>query len=103
MKPLAKDTLISVESYKITDFKTVKNPYEGHYLHYRTAVSKKTETLRFKRRLFSTYKTEGKISFETLEPEAIDSYFNWNEFDGILGQKNISQIMFSKIPCRRTA
>jgi hypothetical protein len=25
MKPLAKDTLISVESYKITDFKTVKS------------------------------------------------------------------------------
>ena len=24
---------------------------------------------------------------ETLEPEAVDSYFNWNEFDGILGQK----------------
>ena len=58
----------------------------------------KTETLRFKRRLFSTYKTDRcKFLFETLEPEAIDSYFNWNEFDGILGQKNISQIMFSKI------
>ncbi|ULT24781.1 hypothetical protein KUH03_38790 [Sphingobacterium sp. E70] len=24
---------------------------------------------------------------ETLEPEAIDSYFNWNFFDAILGQK----------------
>ena len=89
MKPLAKDTLIFVESYKITDFKTVKNPYEGHYLHYETAVSKKTETLRFKKGdyLVPTKQTGVKFLLETLEPEAIDSYFNWNEFDGILGQK----------------
>lgn len=89
MKPLAKDTLISVESYKITDFKTVKNPYEGHYLHYETAVSKKTETLRFRKGdyLVPTKQTGVKFLLETLEPEAIDSYFNWNEFDGILGQK----------------
>jgi hypothetical protein len=89
MKPLLKDTLIFVESYKITDFKTVKNPYEGHYLHYETAVSKKTETLRFKKGdyLVPTKQTGVKFLLETLEPEAIDSYFNWNEFDGILGQK----------------
>ena len=89
MKPLAKDTLIFVESYKITDFKTVKNPYEGHYLHYETAVSKKTETLRFKKGdyLVPTKQIGVKFLLETLEPEAIDSYFNWNELDGILGQK----------------
>ena len=89
MKPLAKDTLIFVESYKITDFKTVKNPYEGHYLHYETAVSKKTETLRFKKGdyLVPTKQIGVKFLLETLEPEAIDSYFNWNFFDGILGQK----------------
>ena len=89
MKPLAKDTLIFVESYKITDFKTVKNPYEGHNLHYETAVSKKTETLRFKKGdyLVPTKQIGVKFLLETLEPEAIDSYFNWNEFDGILGQK----------------
>ena len=89
MKPLTKDTLIFVESYKITDFKTVKYPYEGHYLHYETAVSKKTETLRFKKGdyLVPIKQTGVKFLLETLEPEAIDSYFNWNEFDGILGQK----------------
>ena len=86
MKPLTKDTLIFVESYKITDFKTVKNPYEGHNLHYETAVSKKTETLRFKKGdyLVPTKQTGVKFLLETLEPEAIDSYFNWNECDGSL-------------------
>ncbi len=49
MKPLSKDTLISVESYIITDFKTLKNPYEGHYLHFDTNVSKKIETRQFKK------------------------------------------------------
>lgn len=89
MKPLAKDTLIFVEAYKITDFKTVKYPYEGHYLHYDTNVSKKTVTLHFKKGdfLVPTKQTGAKFLLETLEPEAIDSYFNWNFFDGILSQK----------------
>ena len=38
-KELQSDSLITVESYKIVDFKTVKNPYEGHYLHFDTQVS----------------------------------------------------------------
>lgn len=89
MKPLAKDSLIFVESYHITDYKTTKSPYEGHYLHYDTNVSKKTETLLFKKGdcLVSTKQEGVKFLLETLEPEAVDSYFNWNYFDGILGQK----------------
>lgn len=89
MKPLAKDSLIFVESYHITDYKTTKSPYEGHYLHYDTNVSKKTETLLFKKGdyLVSTKQEGVKFLLETLEPEAVDSYFNWNHFDGILGQK----------------
>lgn len=89
IKEIQSDSLISVESYKITDFKTVKYPYEGHYLHYDTNVSKKTETLRFKKGdyLVPTKQIGVKFLLETLEPEAIDSYFNWNFFDGILSQK----------------
>ncbi|GGP03654.1 hypothetical protein GCM10010992_12850 [Cloacibacterium rupense] len=89
IKEIQSDSLISVESYKITDFKTVKYPYEGHYLHYDTNVSKKSETLRFKKGdyLVPTKQIGVKFLLETLEPEAIDSYFNWNFFDGILSQK----------------
>ncbi len=89
IKEIESDSLISVESYKITDFKTVKYPYEGHYLHYDTNVSKKTETLRFKKGdyLVPTKQIGVKFILETLEPEAMDSYFNWNFFDGILSQK----------------
>lgn len=89
IKELQSDSLITVESYKIVDFKTVKNPYEGHYLHFDTQVSSELKTKKFKKGdyLVSTKQSGVKFLLETLEPEAVDSYFNWNFFDGILGQK----------------
>ena len=88
-KELQSDSLITVESYKIVDFKTVKNPYEGHYLHFDTQVSSELKTKKFRKGdyLISTKQEGVKFLLETLEPEAVDSYFNWNFFDGILGQK----------------
>jgi len=88
-KELQSDSLITVESYKIVDFKTVKNPYEGHYLHFDTQVASELKTKKFRKGdyLVSTKQEGVKFLLETLEPEAVDSYFNWNEFDGILGQK----------------
>lgn len=88
-KELQSDSLITVESYKIVDFKTVKNPYEGHYLHFDTQVSSELKTKKFRKGdyLVSTKQSGVKFLLETLEPEAVDSYFNWNYFDGILGQK----------------
>lgn len=47
-KELQSDSLITVESYKIVDFKTVKNPYEGHYLHFDTQVSSELKTKKFR-------------------------------------------------------
>jgi len=89
LKPLKKDSTIHVESYKITDFKTGKNPYEGHYVHFDTQTSKHSETKTFKKGdyLVSTQQPGVKFLLETLEPEAVDSFFNWNYFDGILNQK----------------
>lgn len=37
--------------------------------------------------MVSTKQFGVKYLLETLEPEATDSFFNWNFFDGILGQK----------------
>ncbi|WP_292008274.1 hypothetical protein [Chryseobacterium sp.] len=89
MTPLQKDSLIVVESYKIKDFKTVKNPYEGHYLHYETVVDKSNQKRTFAAGdyLVPTQQEGVKYIIETLEPEALDSFFNWNFFDGILAQK----------------
>ncbi|KFF28339.1 M14 family metallopeptidase [Chryseobacterium vrystaatense] len=89
MSALKKDSTASVESYKINDFKTVKNPYEGHYLHYDTSVEKTKRNLAFLAGdyLIPTDQPGVKYIIETLEPEALDSFFNWNVFDGILAQK----------------
>lgn len=89
MKEISRDSVISVQQYRISDFKTVKNPYEGHYLHYETQVKSEIKNRSFRKGDFivSTKQFGVKYLLETLEPEATDSFFNWNFFDGILGQK----------------
>lgn len=89
MKPLARDTTITVEVYKIEDFQTGKNAYEGHYLHSNTQVSNTTEDIRFRKGDFmiSTFQDGARYLIETLEPEGVDSFFNWNFFDTVLQQK----------------
>lgn len=89
IKEIKQDSTIFAQQYKISDYKTVKNPYEGHYLHYDTEVKSETKNFKFRKGdyLVSTKQLGVKYLLETLEPEATDSFFNWNFFDGILGQK----------------
>lgn len=86
---LKKDTLIEVESYRIADYKTTTSAYEGHYPHRNTTVGSTKEKVAFAKGDFviSTRQKGIKYLLETLEPEAIDSFFNWNFFDTILQQK----------------
>ena len=86
---LEKDTVVEVESYKITDYKTATSAYEGHYNHRNTKVSKSMQKIKFSKGdfMFLTSQPAIKYLMETLEPEAIDSFFNWNFFDTILQQK----------------
>ena len=89
MQPLEKDIVIEVESYRIADYKTSSYPYEGHYPHSNTKLTVTTEKVHFSKGDFmiSTQQPGVKYLLETLEPEAVDSYFNWNFFDAILQQK----------------
>lgn len=84
-----KDTTILAEVYRIKNFETVKKPFEGHYLHYNTLVSKSTEKVSIKTGdiLIKTQQPGIRYLLETLEPTAKDSFFNWNFFDAILQQK----------------
>jgi hypothetical protein len=86
---LKNDTLIEVESYKIKNYDTRRAPYEGHYAHYNTEVEATIEKLKFKKGDYvaNTNQKGMRYLLETLEPEAIDSFFNWNFFDTILQQK----------------
>ncbi|WP_299155293.1 M14 family metallopeptidase [uncultured Christiangramia sp.] len=89
MEPLDRDTLIQVEVYKIEHYDTSKNPYEGHYPHQNTKVSKSTEEVHFRKGdfLVTTFQDGARYLLETLEPTATDSFFNWNFFDTVLQQK----------------
>ncbi len=89
MEQLQEDKVIEVETYRIADYKTSKHPYEGHYPHNNTQVVAKTENVQFRKGdyIISTNQPGVKYVLETLEPQAVDSYFNWNFFDAILQQK----------------
>ena len=88
-KQVKSDTIVEVESYYIADYKTATNAYEGHYPHRETKVASKIEKLSFRKGdyIFPANQKGVKYLLETLEPEAVDSYFNWNFFDTVLQQK----------------
>ena len=87
--PLSKDSSITVETYHIKDYKSRKTPYEGHYLHFETSVTASEETIHFRQGdiVIPVAQKGFRYLLETLEPEATDSFFNWNYFDTILQQK----------------
>jgi hypothetical protein len=82
MTQITQNENIDVEIYKINSYQTSKNAYEGHYGHYNTTVSKSEEKMEFRAGDYkiSTNQLGVKYLIETLEPEAVDSYFNWNFF-----------------------
>jgi hypothetical protein len=83
------DTVLEVEKYKIKSYKSVGTPYEGHQLHYDTQVEVSTGKKQFRKGdlLVPTDQPGMRYLLETLEPEAKDSFFNWNFFDAILENK----------------
>ena len=86
---IQKDTTLAAQVYYIKDYKSRQSPYEGHYLHYNTQVTAKQENITLQRGdyLVTTNQEGIRYLLETLEPEAVDSFFNWNFFDTILQQK----------------
>lgn len=89
MKRIDQDTVIEVEVYKIEDFETSEYAYEGHYPHRNTKVSTSIQEIEFRKGdyLVTTFQDGARYLIEMLEPEATDSFFNWNFFDTVLQQK----------------
>ena len=83
------DTLLEVSYYTLQDYKTISNPYEGHYVHYDIAVEEHTEKLIFRKGdwFINIDQKAKRFLMETLEPQAEDSFFKWNFFDSILQRK----------------
>ena len=97
---IKQDTTITVEYYKIESYDTKKNAYEGHYPHYNTKIKAATKNIKFSAGDYyiPTNQKGMRYIIETLEPEAVDSFFNWNFFDTILQQKeDFSPYVFEDI------
>lgn len=88
-RALERDTTLAVTSYRIADYSTYQQPYEGHYPHYATRVVADTVSREFRAGdlVVPTFQPGVRYILEVLEPMAPDSYFNWNFFDTILQQK----------------
>ncbi len=84
-----RDTVVPATVYHIDSYETVNSPYEGHYLHYNTKIASTQEQVTIHKGdyLVSTQQRGVRYIMETLEPAAVDSFFNWNYFDAILQQK----------------
>lgn len=89
MSKLKKDTAIMVEVYKIEDYKTAPRQYEMHHINSDIKVSTTFKQIIFRKGdwYIPMNQTANRFLIETLEPQAEDSYFAWNYFDAVLGQK----------------
>jgi len=89
MQVLAKDTEMLVEMYLIEDYKTFPRQYEMHHLNTGVVVSANTVPVKFRKGDYYIQLNQpaNRFLMEVLEPQADDSYFAWNYFDGILGRK----------------
>jgi hypothetical protein len=89
MRQLKKDTSIEVEVYRIDEYKAAPRPYEGHHLNSEVKTSKTVQQMKFRKGdwFIPLNQKANRFIMEVLEPTGDDSYFAWNFFDGILGQK----------------
>lgn len=89
MQQLAVDTKLNLQMYYIGEMKTTTRPYEGHYQHSAVNLNPVMQDVQYYEGDYVVYVNQANNRYivETLEPQAIDSFFNWNFFDSILGQK----------------
>jgi hypothetical protein len=100
MKRLTHDTTLSLQMYYIGDYKTGTRPYEGHYLHSNVKLNPVDAKVKFYEGDYVVYVNQpiNRYIVETLEPQGVDSFFAWNFFDSILGQKEyFSDYVFEDI------
>lgn len=89
MTQLRKDSAIEVEVYRIDDYKTAARQYEMHHINSKVKTSVTLQKIKFSKGdyFIPMNQAANRFLIEVLEPTAEDSYFAWNFFDAILGQK----------------
>jgi hypothetical protein len=89
MRLLSHDTTLGLQMYYIADYKTSTRPYEGHYLHSNVKLNPVETRVKFYEGDYVVYANQplNRYIVETLEPQGVDSFFAWNFFDSVLGEK----------------
>ncbi len=89
IKRLSHDTTLNLQMYYIGDYKTGQRPYEGHYLHNNVKLNPVAMNVKFYAGDYVVYTNQplNRYIVETLEPQGVDSFFAWNFFDSVLGEK----------------
>ncbi|MEP7324071.1 MAG: M14 family metallopeptidase [Saprospiraceae bacterium] len=83
------DTLIQVEITKIMEYKSSARQYEMHHPNSQVKTNTSMQMISFHKGDFyiPMNQTANRFLMEVLEPTGPDSYFTWNFFDSVLGQK----------------
>lgn len=100
MREITEQKQQKVMVYRISDYKTSTRPYEGHYPHYQTKLTKSEETVNLTKGDWWVPTDQPGVRYilQILEPQAPDSLFSWNYFDTILQQKEyFSSYIFEEI------
>jgi hypothetical protein len=87
---LNRDTLVEGKWYYLENVSASERMYEGRYPHRSFSVREEMGIGQFYQGDFLIRTNDPatrRFIFETLEPMGVDSYFRWNFFDPILGQK----------------
>ncbi len=89
MQQMRNDTSIEVDVYHIDDYKSAPRQYEMHHINSDVKLSSTTQKIKFRKGdwYIPMNQVANRFLIETLEPQTEDSYFAWNFFDPILGQK----------------
>ncbi|MCS3737661.1 M14 family zinc carboxypeptidase [Mucilaginibacter dorajii] len=89
MQQLAHDTTLNLQMYYFGDIKTPTRPFEGHYLHSNVQLNPVDMPVKFYVGDYVVYTNQAinRYIVETLEPQGVDSFFAWNFFDSVLGEK----------------
>ncbi|MDZ4810535.1 MAG: M14 family metallopeptidase [Bacteroidota bacterium] len=89
MRQLKKDTVIEVKVYRIDDYKTAARQNEMHHRNNEVKLLESIQKMKFSKGDYyiPLNQVANRFLIETLEPQTEDSYFSWNFFDAVLGQK----------------
>lgn len=88
-RKMLKDSMIDVQSFVVSNFKSSERPYEGHFKH--KEMNYELKDLKYQLKsgdlIVPTKQNSAMFIHSVLQPKAEDSYFSWNFFDSYLQEK----------------